>query len=264
VAFHTLPSVSYGDGRNPFAPFDEDEWELYHVAEDFSETTDLALERPEKLQELIDIWWREAERFNVLPLNNRPGVGGDRRHRLDRYVFRPGIGALNEALAPNLRNRAFHIVAELDIAPGASPDGVVCAHGASAGGYAVYIKGRRLHFVHNLLGASIVDIGSSVDLPDGHTNARVVFTPTGRFQGDVELFYDGLPVGQGHIPRTTPITYGITAGFTVGYQRTSAVCDAYEAPFAISHDVLKQVVIDGMGRPYRDAPAEERAALAQQ
>jgi arylsulfatase len=264
VAFHPLPSVNYGDGRNPFAPFDEDEWELYHVAEDFSETTDLAAKEPEKLQELIDIWWREAERFHVLPLNNRPGRHMDRRHRLDRYVYQPGIGALNEMLAPNLRNRAFHIVAELDIVPGADPDGVIVAHGASSGGYAVYVKDRRLHYVHNLLGASIVDVGASVDLPDGHTNARVVFTPTGRFQGDVELFYDGLPVGQGHVARTTPISYGITAGFTVGYQRTSAVCDAYEAPFAIDHAVLKQVVIDGIGEPHRNEAAETRNALAQQ
>ena len=63
--------------------------------------------------------------------------------------------------------------------------------------------------------------------------------------------------------RTVLVTFGV-AGFTVGYQRTSPVCDAYEVPFAISHDVLKQVVIDGMGPPYRNAPAEDAAALAQQ
>ena len=264
VAFHPLPSVNYGDGRNPHAPFDEDEWELYHVAEDFSETTDLAAKEPEKLQAMIDLWWQEAERFQVLPLNNQPGRHGDRRHRLDRYVYHPGIGALTEVMAPNLKNRAFHIIAELDIAEGANPDGVVVAHGAASGGYAVYIKGRRLHYVHNLLGASVFRVGASVELPVGKTAARVVFTPTGRFQGDVELFYDDVPVGQGHIARTTPISYGITAGFTVGYQRTSPVCDAYEVPFAIDTDVLKRVIVDGIGQPHRDEAGETRAALAQQ
>ena len=86
VAFHPLPSVDYGDGRNPRAPFDEDQWELYHVADDISEVDDLAEKEPEKLQELIDLWWREAERFQVLPLNNQPGKHGDRRSRMDRYV----------------------------------------------------------------------------------------------------------------------------------------------------------------------------------
>ena len=263
VAFHPLMSVNYGDGRDPRAPFDEDEWELYHVAEDFSETTDLAANEPEKLQTMVDLWWQEAERFQVLPLNNQPGRHGDRRHRLDRYVYHPGIGALSEVMAPNLKNRAFHIVAELDIAEGANPDGVIVSHGSSSGGYAVYIKDRRLHYVHNLLGASVYHVGSSVELPVGKTAARVVFTPTGRFQGDVELFYDGLPVGQGHIARTTPISYGMH-GFNVGYQRGAAVSDGYEAPFVIDTDVLKRVIVDGIGQPHRDEAGEERVALAQQ
>ncbi|MEA3020712.1 MAG: hypothetical protein QOI47_2236, partial [Actinomycetota bacterium] len=237
--------------------------ELYHVADDFSETVDLAAKEPEKLQELIDLWWVEAERFQVLPLNNTPGRDRDTRHRFDRYVYFPGIGSLTEVLAPNLKNRAFQIVAELDVTEGADPDGVVVAQGSSSGGYAVYIKDRRLHYVHNLLGASIVDVGSSVELPVGRTMARVVFTPTGRFQGDVELLYDSLPVGEGHVARTTPISFGMT-GFTVGHQRGAPVCDAYEAPFAIDHDVLRRVVIDGLGAAYRDVAAEERVALAQQ
>jgi arylsulfatase A-like enzyme len=264
VAFHPLPAVSYGDGRNPFAPFDEDEWELYHIAEDFSETTDLAAKEPEKLQDMIDLWWQEAERFQVLPLNNTPGRHGDHRHRHDRYVYHPGIGSLTEILAPNLKNRAWHLVAELDLSDGGSPDGVVVSQGSGAGGWCVYIKGRRLHYVHNLLGASITDIGASVELPTtGRVNARVVFTPTAQFAGDVELFYDGVPVGQGHVARTTPISYGMT-GFTVGHARGHEVTEAYSAPFAIDDAVLKQVVIDGIGEAYRNPPAEERAALAQQ
>jgi hypothetical protein len=90
-----------------------------------------------------------------------------------------------------------------------------------------------------------------------------VFTPTGRFEGDVALYYGDVAVGEGHIARTTPISFGVE-GFSVGYQRGAAITGAYEAPFAIDHAVLTRVVIDGMGDAYRDAPAEERAALAQQ
>jgi len=114
-----------------------------------------------------------------------------------------------------------------------------------------------------LLGASVVTVSASVDLPVGKTAARVVFTPTGRFRGDVTLYYGDVPVGEGHLDRTTPISFGVE-GFSVGYQRGAAITDAYEAPFAIDHAVLRRVVIDGLGAAYRDASAEERAALAQQ
>ncbi|MEY2404737.1 MAG: hypothetical protein QOD38_2288, partial [Acidimicrobiaceae bacterium] len=240
-----------------------DQWELYHVAEDLSEIDDLADKEPDKLQELIDLWWSEAERYAVLPLNNEPGRGGDRRFRHDRYVYYPGIGSLTANVAPNLRDRGFHIVAELDVPATGGADGAIVCHGGPAGGYAVYIKDNRLHYVHNLLGATITTVSASIPIPAGRVAARVVFTPTGRFQGDIALYYDDIPVGEGHLARTTPITYGVE-GFTVGYDRGAAVTPAYQAPFDIDHDVLRRVVIDGIGTPHRDRAAEERVALAQQ
>ncbi|MEY2457337.1 MAG: hypothetical protein QOK06_2431 [Acidimicrobiaceae bacterium] len=263
VAFHPLPSVNYGDGRDPFASFDLDQWELYHVAEDLSETIDLATERPEKLREMVARWWEDAERFNVLPLNNQPGRHGDRRYRHDRYVYHPGIGSLPETVAPNLRNRGFHIVAELEVPADGGVQGVIVCHGGPAGGYAFYAKDNRIHFVHNLLGAELTTVSATVSLPPGPVNARAVFTPTGRFKGDIALYYDDVPVGEGNLARTTPISYGVE-GFTVGYQRGAAVTPAYDAPFAIDHSVLHRVVIDGIGPPHRDQVAEERVAMAQQ
>jgi arylsulfatase len=264
VAFHPLVNVDYGDGRDPRAPFDQDDWELYHVAEDPSEIDDLAEKEPEKLAEMIDLWWREAERFQVLPLSLPGGGGNDRRFRRTRYVYHAGISTLPEAVAPNLRNRSWQLAAELDLTGDADPDGVVVAHGGHQGGYAVYIKDRRLQYVHNMLGASSSAVTASAPLPQGvETTARVVFTATGRFQGDVELFYGDVPVGRGHIDRTVPISFGVE-GFSVGYQRGASVTDAYEPPFAIDDRVLRRVVIDGMGAPYRDRDGELRAALAQQ
>ena len=263
VAFHPLPSVDYGDGRDPKASFDADRWELYHVAVDLSEIDDLAEKEPDKLKEMVDRWWAEAERFDVLPLNNQPGRHGDRRYRHDRYVYRPGIGSLPELVAPNLRNRGFHIVAELDVPTDGGVEGVIVCHGGPAGGYAMYAKGSRLHFVHNLLGATVTTVSASILLPAGHVDARAVFTPTGRLQGDIELYYDDIPVGSGHLAHTTPITYGVE-GFSVGHQRGAAVCDAYEAPFAIDHDILRRVVIDGIGPAHRDPAGEARVAAGRQ
>ena len=69
-------------------------WELYHVAEDFSETVDLADQEPERLRSSIDLWWSEAERNQVFPLTNQPGRHGDRRFRRERYEYHAGIGVL--------------------------------------------------------------------------------------------------------------------------------------------------------------------------
>jgi len=260
VVFHPLPGVAY-DGSDPNRPFDEDQWELYHVAEDFSETTDLAASHPEKLQELIALWWQEAEQHNVLPLTNQGGRGGDRRHRRQRSVFLPGIGSLHEAVAPNLRNRAWRMLAELRMAEGSG--GVIAAHGTSSGGYVMYVKDGRLSFVYNHLGTVLTTVTAEVPLPMGAVTARVEFTPTGPLAGDVDLHYGDVPVGQGHVPKTTRVTFG-TVGFSVGYQRGSAIAPACQGRSDFTPGGLVQVVFETAGAPYREPDLEQRAAQAMQ
>jgi arylsulfatase len=261
VVFHPLPGIAY-DGSDPNRPFDDDEWELYHIAEDFSETVDLAGEQPGKLKELVELWWSEAERYQVLPLTNRPGRGGDRRYRKERYEYRAGIGALPESVAPNLRNRAWRLFAELAV-PEDAIEGVIACQGGAAGGWSLYISDGRLHYAYNHLGATITTVSAEVQLPPGPVVARVAFTPTAQFAGDVDLYYDDLPVGQGHVPRTVMVTFGMV-GFTVGYQRGSAVTPSYDGRFAITADALTRVVIEAEGRPYRDPEGEQRTGMATQ
>ncbi|MBV9094939.1 MAG: sulfatase-like hydrolase/transferase [Streptosporangiaceae bacterium] len=69
VTFHPVGPLY--DDQDPNAPFDEDTWELYHVAEDLSESRDLAARYPDLLAEMIELWWAEAARHQVLPLDNR-------------------------------------------------------------------------------------------------------------------------------------------------------------------------------------------------
>ena len=261
VTFHPMLGFNY-DGSDPMVPFDEDVWELYHVAEDFAETVDLAAAEPDRLRRMIDLWWSEAERNQALPLNNQPGRFPDRRHRRDRYEYQAGIGVLPASLAPNLRNRGFRITAELDV-PAQGGDGVIMSHGGGAGGYALYLQDRRLHWTYNWLGAQVTTISSEEPLPAGRVDVEMTFTPTGRFQGDVVLARDGAPIGKGHVPTTTPVTYGLV-GFTVGYQRGTAVSPTYDPPFVLPKGVLRSVVIEPDGLDYRDPPAEERAGVAMQ
>ena len=243
VAFHTPPFINY-DGTDTRQPFADDKWELYHVAEDFAEVHDLAAERPEKLAELQQLWWQEAAKYQVLPLNNEPGRFGDTRYRRDHYELYGGIGPLPEAIAPNFRNRSFTIAAALDIPPTGDTDGVIVAHGSHAGGYVVYLRDRRLHYAYNFVGTEITTVSASVELPTGPVVARIVFTRAeGDRGGNVELFYDDASVGSGRVERTTLLTYG-TPGFAVGYQPVSPIVAELSGRAELPPGILGRVVID--------------------
>jgi arylsulfatase A-like enzyme len=263
VAFR--PPVMLRYDRTPEPPtFDDDVWELYHVAADFSECNDVAAEHPDKLHELQELWWHEAERNQVLPVNNQPGRFGDRRLRRDRYVFRPGISSIPEQVAPNLKNRAYTIAAELSVSGDGEPiDGIIVGHGGHSGGYALYVHERKLRFVYNFLGFEHTIVSADSELPPGDHLVRCSFRPTGPFRGTIELRYADTPVGSGHILRMTPITYGVDP-FCVGYQRMTPIAPHLTGRFEIPAGVVRRVVIEAVGEPDRNPVAADRAALAQQ
>ena len=262
VVFHPPAMLAY-DGSDSRRSFDDDIWELYNVAKDFSECHDVAAQYPEKLAELKAMWWTEAERNQVLPLNNQPGRFGDTRFRRERYVYRPGISSLPENIAPNLRNRRFQLLAALKVPAHGPCEGIIVAHGGQGGGYALYLAGRRLHYVHNFLGSRHTTISASVELPIGDVLVRATFTPTARFAGDLELWYGDVPVGRGQIAPTTPITFGF-APFTVGYQRMNPISPNLVGTAEITRGVLDHVVVETSGTPYVDPEREDRAKLALQ
>lgn len=262
VVFHPTPFIAY-DGSDVSHPFDDDVWELYHVAEDFSEVHDLAGTEPEQLEKMQALWWEEAARYQVLPLNNEPVKFADQRFRRERHELYPGIGPLPEVIAPNLRGRGFVIAAALLVPDSGEVAGAIVAHGSHSGGYALYLQGRRLHFAYNFVGTEITIVSASVELPTGEVEAKVVVTKAGGGAYDVALFYGDVPVGEGTIPRRTPVTYGMI-GFAVGYQPGGSICPALEGRAEITPGVLAKVVIEPEGRPRRDLAKELRKDLATQ
>jgi arylsulfatase len=197
----------------------------------------------------------------VLPLNNQPGKFGDRRQKRERYVYRPGIGSLPRAVAPNLHNRGFRITAE--VTSRGEVGGTICAHGSASAGYAVFVRNNRLHYLHNFLGLRHFEAVAEVEVPIGSHRLVVEFSPTGRFKGDVALFYDDLPVGSVEVGATVPFFYG-TAGFTVGYLRGHSVIPGEHAPFAFTAGALHHVIVEPAGSSWRDPVREDRSALGTQ
>lgn len=243
-------------------------WELYHVAEDFSECEDLAEKHPEKLEELIRLWWIEAEKYNVLPLDSRmqarmgerkPGAAGMRR----RFVYYPRTAPQLEYTAVNVKNRSHAITAEVEI-PAAGAEGVLLAHGSWFAGYTLYLKDGRLHYVHNYLGLAEYRISSTETIPPGAHTLAFRFTRTGEHRGTGALFLDAKPIGAGEIPRTVPAVIETAGeGLCCGYDSGLPVTPAYKVPFRFTGRI-KRVVVEVEGTPEADAEARLRTALTDQ
>jgi arylsulfatase len=245
--------------------FDDDVWELYHVAADPSECHDLAAAHPEKVQELVERWWVEAGRHQVLPLDNRPMSEFVIERPVSvppraRYVYYPGAAQVPEVVAPNVRNRSHTVTADVEL-PG---EGVLIAQGSGLGGWALWVAEGRLTYTHNLGGTEQHEVTSATPLPAGRHALGFRFERTGEHRGTGALFVDGLEVGRAELPRFTPGRFSLTgAGVTCGYSGNLAVAAA-TAPPATFTSTIHRVVVDVDGTPPVDGAGEVAAAMMSQ
>ncbi len=260
VTFHPIQDTSVG--------FDDDRWELYHVDMDASECHDLADREPEKLEELIQLWWAEAERHQVLPLDNRPFselVFGKPRlvPERRRYVYRSGAAAVPETTAVNVRNRDHVIRARVEV-PDGGASGVLLAQGSGLGGWALYLLGGRLAYAHNYVSVEEHHIDSDQDITAGPHELSYRFRRTGEHTGTGELLVDGTVVGQGTIPRFTPMRFSLTgAGLTCGYGDGLPVTRRYSGTFPFN-GTIHEVVVEVDGTEFVDPEADAAFAIARQ
>ena len=240
-------------------------WELYHVAEDFSECDDLADKHPQKLNALIEQWWVEAGKYNVLPLDSRMQLRmGERKPSSmpagDRYVYYPNGAPQFEYTAVNVKNRSHTITAEVEI-PADGAEGVLLAHGSWFAGYSFYVKDRRLHYVHNYLGIAEYRISSTEELSVGKMTLQFRFTRTGEHRGDGALYVGNRLIGKGEIPRTVPAVIETSGeGLCCGYDSGLPVTPDYRAPFRFTGRIA-QVVVEIDGEAKVDADAQVRTAF---
>ncbi|MBO9709077.1 MAG: arylsulfatase [Caulobacter sp.] len=180
--------------------FDKDDWELYHVDEDRSESIDLAAKYPEKLQALIKAWFEEAEANNVLPLDDRSAaevLGVERPSTeppRERYVYYPDTSPVPEGVAVNVRGRSYKIIADVEVT--ADTEGVIFAHGSRFGGHALFIKDGKLHYVYNFLGIKPEQKFVSGKLKPGKQTLGVEFIREGEGEHGESLGQTTLYVGE--------------------------------------------------------------------
>jgi arylsulfatase len=231
---------------NAVLPFDQDKWELYHVAEDFSESTNLADENPEKLEELKKIFDEEAWANNVYPLYDdmiqRIGKQQDRLFgdRTEFVYFAPGAFRIGEKASAPVKNRSHEIVTTIDLK--GDEEGVIVAVGGMTGGFSMYIKDHKLHYDYNYLDGVHYHLASK-RLPKGETELKFNFIKTGEFAGTGELFVNGEKVGTTDMPKMHVSTYSLAETFDVGLDTGTQVDRAYEgSPFPFN-GVLDRVTI---------------------
>ena len=232
---------------------------------------DLADRHPEKLRELIDLWYHAAGRYNGLPLDDRTAVEilGEERPQLtvprERYVYRPGLSEVPEASAVNVRNRSFTIVAEVEIADG-DAGGVVFAHGSRFGGHALYVKDGTLRYVYNFCGITEQVVEASGRLPAGKTVLSAVFEKEGDgmpTSGTLSLYVGDEKVGEERI-QTQPGKFALSGeGLNIGRDGADPVTQDYPGrqPWAFTGGTIEQVVVDVSGDPFIDVEKEAVGAF---
>ncbi|MEX1006383.1 MAG: arylsulfatase [Acidimicrobiia bacterium] len=266
----TFKSLGTPYGGNDFdTPFDDDVWELYHVAEDPSETRDLADAEPERLASLVEMWWEEAACYQVLPLSNRvwDAILNPRPRRLrsqDRYVYRPFGAPVPESVAVIVRNRSHTISAHVELPDGIVAEGVLLALGCVLGGFSFHVKDGRLRYVHNLYGKDRYVVTSDTVIGPGPHTLEFRFTKTGDSTGIGALYCDGEQVGESEIPRFTPTSFnGTGAGLSCGYELGPAIGDDYDAPFRFNA-TLHRVEVNVSDEPRVDPRARFEAIMSEQ
>jgi len=220
---------------------DKQVWELYKLDEDFSQAHDLATQHPDKLRELQDLWWAEASKYSVLPLDwrgtirmnaeamGRPSLIGDRT----RVTYYPGMVALPDAACLPMLNKSWTITAHIEL-PNDTAEGMIITHGGSEGGYGLYLKAGRPTFVYNYLGVERPSFSGDTPLGKGKATLGVRFDYDGGGMGKggtVTLTVNGDTVASGRLERTVPIQFSITEGLDVGMDNGSAVDWTYRLPF---------------------------------
>jgi arylsulfatase A-like enzyme len=281
-----FPGPSYAEGiaqgRGPGSmitpeildDLDAHGWELYHIPDDPAECHNLAEQNPAKLRELIALWWAEAGKYKVLPIDGsmtqrfvaeRPHLAVAR----DRYIFYPDLSVVPLGNLPYLTNRPYSITADVTITEGGA-EGVLLSQGGVSGGFTLYIKGDRLHYIHNYMGLREYCVTSIEPVPHGRIQLRFEFEPTGKpdlahgrgAPGRGQLYFDGHLVGNAEFDTSVPAVYG-AEGISCGYEFGEPVTPDYQSPFRFT-GTIHQVTLDISGDLIRDTEAELRHIMSLQ
>lgn len=254
--------------HTPNVPYEDDEWELYNLAVDRSECVNLAQQMPDKVKELVEMWWREAEQHNGLPLDDRGAelFGGTIQERSpnrpDRhYVYFPPIARIPTQAGPGLGGRSWDM--EVALTRQSGQDGVLYSTGTENSGISLFIQGDKLVFDYNYFGAhSVVD--SVIDVPVG---ASVVGLKFRRAKKDAvaTLVIDRKDAGSLQIPAIMRMISSV--GASIGSDEGSIISKRYRDAFPFQGKIWRldiQLVTENRSEAIANAQVSERETMGRQ
>ncbi len=221
--------------HHPRRGLTEDIWELYDTRNDFSLVNDLSEEHPEKLKELQDLFLVEAEKYQVLPIDDRtverinPQVAGrpDLMAGRTSITLAEGMTGMTENIFLNIKNKSKTITAEVDV-PKDGGNGIIIAQGGRFGGWALYVKDGKPAYDYNFLGLQRFTIASSKKLPAGKSTIRFEFAYDGGGMakgGLGTLYINDEKVGEGRIDHTQPMVFSADETADVGIDLATPVVE---------------------------------------
>jgi arylsulfatase len=250
VAATTPPTPPWSSSGGNVAVLDY-QWELYHITEDFTQANNVAAREPAKLAELQELFWKEAEKYNVLPIDNskverldvtnRPSLTAGR----DTFTYYPGLVRIPEGAAPDTKNKSWRIEAEVVIPEGGA-EGIILTHGGRFAGYGLYLLEGKPVFCYNLAGVAHYYVRGEEKLSPGKHTLVYNYQHDGGVgkggTGTIEV--DGKSVGSSRIERTLPFRLSLDETLDCGEDTGTPVSEDYvtKMPFKFTGE-LKQAVI---------------------
>jgi arylsulfatase len=230
VTRHSIPWAA-----TEMPAFADDVWELYGP-DDWTQANDIVAANPEKLAELQGLFLEEARKYNVLPLDDRrferfnPDLAGRPQlvHGTTQLLF-GRMGRLSENSILSLKNRSHAVTAQIEVPEGGA-NGVILSQGGAFGGFALYAHDGKPAYCYNLFGLRQFKVYGREAIPSGEHQVRMEFTYDGGGLGkggDVTLFVDGEPVGEGRVEGTVPMLFSADETTDVGSDTATPVSDDY-------------------------------------
>jgi arylsulfatase len=216
-------------------PLTADVWDLYDVKSDFSLTRNLAAEQPAKLKQMQALFMKEAQKYNVLPIDDRtiqrmnptlagrPDVMGGRTS----LILYEGMQGMLENSFMNVKNRSSKITAELDI-PADGANGAILSQGGRFGGWSLFMKDGKPTYTYNFLGLARYTVAAPEALPSGPATVVLDFAYDGGGPGKggkATLFVNGKSVAEGRVEKTQPNIFSADETADVGIDNQTPVAE---------------------------------------
>jgi arylsulfatase A-like enzyme len=251
--------------------FDQDRWQLFHTEEDRAEARDVADQHPEKLAELEALWLEEAERYDVLPLNDLETLEFLTKYEFKipvppsgQYVYYPGTSEVPERSAANVHGVSYKVLCEVDFTP--ESQGVIFAQGSRFGGHSLFVKDGTLTYAYNFLG---IPPEIRISAPAPRTGRHIVGVEfakerMGEYReshGPARLYVDDVVVAEQEIRTMTGHFALCGEGLCIGYDGGDAVSSEYRPRFDFTGGAIAKVVFDVADDAYIDVERHMAAAM---